>query len=201
MLIDYQLQIPVLDMDNYNSPEYLDQTKSALLQYLKDLPHAPSVGIHERERESLPAALVYGDDRELNPDPEQRYSQRELDRMIQHDSEFYHDEKDQDRDLVSYDDDHHHGDHDIGMSDDASNGQLNSRESERERERARDSDHSVASSLPSRSPDIGAGAIPASGDGSGSSPPGGHRHRSSQPSGGDGPELDQMDDDLEVREG
>lgn len=94
---DFQLHITPSNMENQNSPRYLEKCKQQLLEMLRELPHSPSVAIHqlphEANREEMTAARA---DAAENPDV--RLTLRDSDRMVEDSREFFKDDKDQDGD-------------------------------------------------------------------------------------------------------
>eukprot|EP01083_Nonionella_stella_P040704 110360_1 len=89
---DFQLHITTCDMDNYNTQPYLDSVTRQLLEQLRGLPHAPSVQMHNRPAPAL-RDVKYA---ENEPDPDQRVTQGDIDNEVQHESEFFNGEADQD---------------------------------------------------------------------------------------------------------
>jgi len=99
---DFNLHITPSNMENQNSKHYLETQTNTLLQTLSELPVVPSV------QYSTP--LPYEPDLEDQEDekedilrdrnPDIRVTQRDVDRHIQDEREFYDNEKDQDRDVV-----------------------------------------------------------------------------------------------------
>jgi len=89
---EYKLHLSPNDMVNYNSKEDLERTKIEVLQNLTQLDHAPSV-----QMQYVPPDLYSLDDPE-EPNPDIRISQKDEDKMIFKENEFFSDEKDQDHD-------------------------------------------------------------------------------------------------------
>lgn len=86
----YKLRIhPLNIVDNLNSKQYLNNVKTAVLENLRMLEHAPGVQMSEMPPESLLPEL---DEDEC---PDERYGKYGKDREIYRDDEYYEDEKDQ----------------------------------------------------------------------------------------------------------
>ncbi len=86
---DFNLHITPSNMENQNTPKYLEKTKTLLLDVLKQIPHAPSVQYstqipHDPRDEFLPPET----------DPDVRISQNDQDRMIEDDREFFESDRD-----------------------------------------------------------------------------------------------------------
>jgi histone deacetylase 1/2 len=88
---DFKLHLSPSDMINNNPKEILEKTKIQVFQTLAQLDHAPSV-----QMQQVPPDLYLIDDPE-EPNPDVRISQKEEDKMIFKENEFYADEKDQDK--------------------------------------------------------------------------------------------------------
>jgi len=88
---EFKLHLPAADLPNNNSRDDLEKTKTQVLQNLSQLEHAPSVQMHV-----VPPDLFLLDDPD-EPDPDVRLSQKDEDKLIYKDNEFYADDKDQDR--------------------------------------------------------------------------------------------------------
>jgi len=82
---------PNPSMVNENSREYLENVKMKVFEHLRNIEHAPSVQMHQVP----PDMYLLEDMEEDNPDV--RFSQKEQDKYVQPDNEFYADDKDQDR--------------------------------------------------------------------------------------------------------
>jgi len=82
---------PNPSMANENSREYLENVKMKLFEHLRNIEHAPSVQMHQ-----IPPDMYLVEDMEED-NPEVRFSQKEQDKYVQPDNEFYADDKDQDR--------------------------------------------------------------------------------------------------------
>lgn len=87
---EYKLHIDPCDMDNYNTPNYLQSVKAKLLEYLHMLPQAPSVQFHD-----VPRTPSF---ERKESDPDRRMTQSDRDAMVDHEAELYSDEKDHDAD-------------------------------------------------------------------------------------------------------
>ena len=96
---DFNLHIQPSNMENLNTPNYLQKQETFLLQALKDLPHAPSVQYsyqpprdtgHEAREELEKTKREHENMRDV------RTSQGDQDRGVADRREFYTDDKDQD---------------------------------------------------------------------------------------------------------
>jgi len=87
---DFNLFIPQTNRENLNTKEYLENTKSKLLEMLRTIEQAPSVQMHEVPRDQ------YRLDNAKEMDPDIRVSQEDQDRFIESEKEFYRDDLDQD---------------------------------------------------------------------------------------------------------
>ena len=92
---DYHLHLQPSDIANLNSKEELERTKQRVLQMLSRLEHAPSV-----QMQAIPpdwylvgSEVGLGEERELDV----RDGEREKDRRVEANNEFYEDDQDQDR--------------------------------------------------------------------------------------------------------
>ena len=89
---DYKLKVyPHMSLENQNTRTHLNNVKTAVLEHLRMLEHAPGVSMHELPPEHLLPEL---DDDEW---PDQRYGRWGQDREVARDDEFYEDDKDQDK--------------------------------------------------------------------------------------------------------
>jgi len=89
---DFKLHLAPNDMVNYNTREELERTKVLVLQNLSQLDHAPSVQMQQVP----PDLLTLDDPTEDQADPDVRISQKEEDKMVIKETEFYSGDKDQD---------------------------------------------------------------------------------------------------------
>eukprot|EP00123_Amoebidium_parasiticum_P014744 comp22624_c0_seq1/m.34767 comp22624_c0_seq1/g.34767 ORF comp22624_c0_seq1/g.34767 comp22624_c0_seq1/m.34767 type:complete len:504 (-) comp22624_c0_seq1:292-1803(-) len=80
---DYQLNVPCSNMDDQNTPEYLERTKQRLLESLRHTPFAPSV-----QRVVAPGDTFDGSEDEEEDDPDQRLPARSTDKRIVCEEEF-----------------------------------------------------------------------------------------------------------------
>ena len=99
---DFNLHIQPSNMENQNTPKYLERTQTMLLEVLKQLPAAPSVQyttIIPREREDVEMTREEKEEEEKEAEVDQRETQRDLDRRREDTREFYGDEKDQDKEV------------------------------------------------------------------------------------------------------
>ena len=89
---DYKLKVyPHMTLENQNTRTHLNNVKTAVLEHLRMLEHAPGVSMHELPPEHLLPEL---DDDEW---PDQRYGRWGQDREVARDDEYYEDDKDQDK--------------------------------------------------------------------------------------------------------
>jgi len=95
---DFNLHIQPSNMENQNTPKYLDKTTAMLLEVLKGLPHAPSVQYSTaipREREDVEMSREEREEEEReNEALDSRDGDREKDKRREQDSELFEDEKD-----------------------------------------------------------------------------------------------------------
>ena len=95
---DFNLHIQPSNMENQNTPKYLDKTTAMLLEVLNSLPHAPSVQYSTaipREREDVEMSREEREEEEKeNEGLDVREGEREKDKRRDLESELYEDEKD-----------------------------------------------------------------------------------------------------------
>lgn len=100
---DFNLHIQPSNMENLNTPNYLTKQENALLQALKDMPHAPSVQYslqpprdegHQAREEMEKARAEHESMRDT------RMSGYSVDKHISDRREFYADDRDQDGSTV-----------------------------------------------------------------------------------------------------
>lgn len=89
---DFRLHLTPSNMENMNTPDYLDKLKQRIYENLRTLQGAPSVQFQD-----VPPDMTFSDE-EDEDDPDSRESQRAQDRRVLHASEFYDDDFDQDKD-------------------------------------------------------------------------------------------------------
>jgi len=88
---DFKLHLTPSEMPNNNPKEELEKTKIQVLQNLSYLEHAPSV-----QMQQVPPDFYSLEDIS-EPDPDVRISQKDEDKMVVKENEFFEDEKDQDK--------------------------------------------------------------------------------------------------------
>jgi len=88
---DFKLHLTPSDMMNNNPKEELEKTKIQVLQNLSYLEHAPSV-----QMQQVPPDFYSLEDMS-EPDPDVRISQKDEDKMVVKENEFFEDDKDQDK--------------------------------------------------------------------------------------------------------
>ncbi len=88
---DFKLHLEPSDIPNLNTREDLEKTKITLLQMLSELEHSPSVQMHQ-----VPPDFYLRDDSDDDKDPDVRISQRDEDKMVAKENEYYDDDRDQD---------------------------------------------------------------------------------------------------------
>ncbi|KAJ3028895.1 Histone deacetylase 1 [Rhizophlyctis rosea] len=96
---DYRLDVPNNNMENLNTPQYLESIRIKIVENLRNLAHAPSVQMQEIPRNS------YSDDEEDDEDPgNRRITQRMSDKHRSADGEYSdsEDEGDSRRDRRSW---------------------------------------------------------------------------------------------------
>ncbi|KAI1488435.1 histone deacetylase RpdA/Rpd3 [Biscogniauxia mediterranea] len=89
---DYELNVRSSNMENANSPEYLEKIKNQLVENLRRTAHVPSVQMQDVPRHSL-GAMSDEDDAELDDLDEDenkdvRMTQRQWDQRIERDNEY-----------------------------------------------------------------------------------------------------------------
>lgn len=89
---DFNLRIQASNMENLNSPKYLNNMKTQLFQMLKEMDHRPSVAYDT----VVPHDVNCSEDREINDTPDVRVSQHDEDKQVEDKREFYDGDKDQD---------------------------------------------------------------------------------------------------------
>mmetsp|Transcript_46150 Transcript_46150/g.147659 ORF Transcript_46150/g.147659 Transcript_46150/m.147659 type:complete len:429 (+) Transcript_46150:39-1325(+) len=87
---DYTIKVqPHQVMENLNTKPYLNQIKQQVMEQLRALDHAPSVQMNEAPPDHY--IPEYNEDED---DPDSRYSQRDHDRGVQREDEYYDDDQD-----------------------------------------------------------------------------------------------------------
>eukprot|EP00762_Andalucia_godoyi_P001213 ANDGO_02022.mRNA.1 Histone deacetylase 1 len=89
---DFRLHLSPSNMENLNTPDYLDRLKQRIYENLRSLQGAPGVMMQD----APPDMMILEDAEEEDPDI--RDSQRSMDRRVIHISEFYDDDFDNDKD-------------------------------------------------------------------------------------------------------
>jgi len=90
---DFNLHIQPSNMENQNTPKYLEKTRSILLETLRQIPHAPSVAYSTPIPHDTRVEYEMSVEEEIHPD--QRTSVAMQDKMIQDEREFFDGDKDQ----------------------------------------------------------------------------------------------------------
>ncbi|KAI5865803.1 hypothetical protein GGS23DRAFT_355558 [Durotheca rogersii] len=89
---DYALDVRASNMENANSPEYLEKIKNQLVENLRRTAHAPSVQMQDVPRRSMGAMSdeeeAELDDLDEDENKDVRMTQREWDRHIERENEF-----------------------------------------------------------------------------------------------------------------
>ncbi|KAI9699239.1 MAG: histone deacetylase [Bogoriella megaspora] len=104
---DYELDVKPSNMDNANSPEYLEKIKQQVVENLRRTAFAPSVQMQDVPRHDLTGEDDIDDqegaldDLDEDENKDQRMTQRQWDRQRQADGELY-DEDDDDRAAEQY---------------------------------------------------------------------------------------------------
>ena len=97
---DFNLHIQPSNMENQNTPKYLERTQSMLLDVLRQLPAAPSVQYSTpipREREDVDMSREEAEEEVKEQESmDHRETVRELDRRREDEREFFAEEKDND---------------------------------------------------------------------------------------------------------
>nr|WCZ58515.1 histone deacetylase 1 [Andalucia godoyi] len=89
---DFRLHLTPSNMENLNTPDYLDRLKQRIYENMRSLQGAPGVMMQD-----APPDMMLLEDTE-EEDPDIRDSRKSLDRRVVHISEFYDDDFDQDKD-------------------------------------------------------------------------------------------------------
>jgi len=92
---DFKLHLTASDMHNLNPKEDLEKTKVSILESLRSIEHAPSV-----QMQQVPPDMYLLDDAaalEDARDPDIRETQRDVDKRIDKETEFYEDDNDNDK--------------------------------------------------------------------------------------------------------
>ncbi|KAI3334117.1 hypothetical protein F4824DRAFT_469820 [Ustulina deusta] len=89
---DYELDVRASNMENANSPEYLEKIKNQLIENLRRTAHVPSVQMQDVPRHSL-GAMTDEDDAELDDldddeNKDVRLTQRQWEQRIERDDEY-----------------------------------------------------------------------------------------------------------------
>ncbi|RYC57990.1 hypothetical protein CHU98_g8227 [Xylaria longipes] len=89
---DYELDVRSSNMENANSPEYLEKIKNQLIENLRRTAHVPSVQMQDVPRQSL-GAMSDEDDAELDDmdedeNKDMRVTQRQWEQRIERDDEY-----------------------------------------------------------------------------------------------------------------
>ncbi|KAI0097876.1 hypothetical protein GGR51DRAFT_539473 [Nemania sp. FL0031] len=89
---DYELDVRASNMENANSPEYLEKIKNQLIENLRRTAHVPSVQMQDVPRHSM-GAMTDEDDAELDDLDEDenkdvRMTQRQWEQQIERDDEY-----------------------------------------------------------------------------------------------------------------
>ena len=90
---DYKLHLTPADQANLNSREELEKTKIKVLQTLSQLTHAPSVQMQQIP----PDWYIVNYEQEVQSDLDLRMTQKDQDKYVEAENEFYDDDKDQDQ--------------------------------------------------------------------------------------------------------
>lgn len=90
---DFELDVRPSNMDNANSPEYLDKIRSQVIENLKRTQHAPSVQMQDVPRSPLAPGMDDDaedamDDEDADANPDARYTQRQWDKYTSKDGEL-----------------------------------------------------------------------------------------------------------------
>ncbi|KAI5300420.1 Phosphatidylinositol (PI) 3-kinase [Ascosphaera pollenicola] len=90
---DYELDVRPSNMDNANSPEYLDKIRKQVIENLRNVAHAPSVQMQDVPREPLVQGLddeadAIMDDLDEDENKDKRITRRRFDQYVEHDGEL-----------------------------------------------------------------------------------------------------------------
>jgi histone deacetylase 1/2 len=89
---DFRLHLTPTNMENLNTPDYLDNLRAKICENLRCLQAAPGVQMHE-----VPPDTYFEEEDEEEDDADQRMTQRQLDRRVVAPNEYYEDDFDNDR--------------------------------------------------------------------------------------------------------
>ncbi|KAJ2449271.1 histone deacetylase (class I) Clr6 [Coemansia sp. RSA 2336] len=92
---EFRLDVPASNMDNANTPEYLDKIRTLIAEQLRDVPHAPSVQTMRVPRDWPEDSDGELDDAELDADAEAKMSRRQRDARIVPHAEAYDSDSDE----------------------------------------------------------------------------------------------------------
>ncbi|XP_026754881.2 histone deacetylase 3 [Galleria mellonella] len=94
---DFQLHPEISSTNNANSKQYLEAITKHVYDNLKMCQHSPAVQMTHVPGDFFPEEFKIKEE----PDPDVRISKEEADMMVEPKNEFYDDEKDNDKDLVT----------------------------------------------------------------------------------------------------
>lgn len=94
---DFQLHPEISSTNNANSKQYLEAITKHVYDNLKMCQHSPAVQMTHVPGDFFPEEFKIKEE----PDPDVRISKEEADMMVEPKNEFYEDEKDNDKDLVT----------------------------------------------------------------------------------------------------
>ncbi|PIA12995.1 histone deacetylase Clr6 [Coemansia reversa NRRL 1564] len=86
---EFRLDVPASNMDNANTPEYLDKIFEMVSEQLRHIPHAPSVQIQQVPRDWPEESDNEEDDLQMDLQPENKITQRQRDARVVPHSELY----------------------------------------------------------------------------------------------------------------
>jgi len=92
---DYELDVRPSNMDNANSPEYLEKIKIQVIENLKRTTFAPSVQMTDVPRDQDDEADAILDDLDEDENKDKRHTKRRFDQYIQKDEELMSDSEDE----------------------------------------------------------------------------------------------------------
>ncbi|KAJ2802982.1 histone deacetylase, partial [Coemansia guatemalensis] len=86
---EFRLDVPASNMDNANTPEYLEKIFTMVAEQLRHIPHAPSVQVQEVPRDWPEESDTEEDDHEMDLQPENKMTQRQRDARVVPHTELY----------------------------------------------------------------------------------------------------------------
>ncbi|KAI8323252.1 histone deacetylase Clr6 [Martensiomyces pterosporus] len=92
---EFRLDVPASNMDNANTPEYLDKIFTQIAEHLRNVPHAPSVQMQEVPRDWPEESEGEEDDEEMDEEPETKVTRRQKEARVVPHTEVYESDTDE----------------------------------------------------------------------------------------------------------